>query len=114
MARQQSPTIWARLETRWPAIVDGKQVGFAALRQQMQGLLADSLVDVQGFSHFGVVVRNMDTSVGWLSEFVGGEHQKIKKDWVEDYKVYVARTQLKSTELELIGPASFSVKLGDD
>ena len=108
MVQQKGAKIWDRIESRWPAAVGGRHISFAVLQEQMQTFLADSSVDVQSFSHFGIVVGDIDAALMWLGELIDFGHREIKKDWVESYKVYVARTRLNATELELIAPAGKS------
>ena len=108
MTKKKLATIWVQLESRWSVVVGGEQVGLAVLRQQMQDFLAQKSVAVQGFSHFGVVVSNMDASLASLAELTGRKPQETIQDWVAAYQVYVARTELEGTELELIAPAGDS------
>ncbi len=108
MTKKELATIWVQVESRWPVVVGGEQVGLAVLRQQMQNFLAQKSVAVQGFSHFGVVVSNIDASLALLAKLTGRKPQETIQDWVVAYEVHVARTELEGTELEFIAPAGES------
>ena len=108
MMNNQTATIWDRLESRWPASINGKHVSFKTLRQKMQDFLTNRSVDVREFSHFGMVVSEMDESLAAVSKLAGGALQEIKQKFVAAYEVHVARTELEGTELEIIAPTGES------
>ena len=108
MRNKRLGTIWGRLESCWPVVIGGEHLGLAVLRQRMQDFLAQKSLAVQGFSHFGVVVSNLDASLASLTELTGWKPQEARRDWVEAYQVYVVRSELEGTELELVTPAGES------
>ena len=102
------PSVWDRLESQWPLTVGGRHVGYSAVKQKMHDFLRAKGVIPRAFSHYGVVTRSARAVLPVLSELTGIGKEPLKRNWVEAYKVFVARTDFEGIELELIEPAGES------
>jgi hypothetical protein len=96
---------WDRLEEVWPAALAGEKTGWAALRADMQVFLEAVGIHPLSFSHFGVVVADMEGALQWLRALRGdGNGLEVRVDQVEAYHVTVGRIALDGMELELLEP----------
>lgn len=100
----QEVSIWKHIEDRWPAPTIGGLASFAGVKQEMESFLVARSVVPYAFSHFGVIVNDIKSSLAILSRFSGTNFGEAKVTWVEAYAVYVARCIVESKELELIQP----------
>ena len=82
MIRQTAST-WDKVEARWAPLIGGAPVSFIGLIQEMEAFLTSQGVVTRAFSHFGIVVGNMETSPRELTEFSGIDLRQAKKVWVE-------------------------------
>lgn len=97
--------IWKKLDMIWPVICNGKKVGLSTFQEEMFDFLEMNDILPISFSHFGVVVENIDSSIEWLRKLIGENTEtSINKNQVDSYNVYVARIRLDEKELELIEP----------
>ena len=101
-------TVWDKLDEHWSPLVNGRRTKLASLREEMRQFLQARDVAPVAFSHFGVVVTNIDATLAALADVTGVALRLARRDWVESYKVHVARGMLDRVELELIEPAGES------
>lgn len=101
-------SIWDKVAVHWPVYVGAGQVSFTTIRQEMENFLIVHEVFPQDFSHYGLVVRNIKTSLETLDETGEMISNEPKTDWVETYAVYVRRSMLGSKELEFVQPSGDS------
>lgn len=100
-----SQIIWKKLDMNWPIICNGKEVGLSTLKKEMLEFLKSNDILPVSFSHFGVVVKSIDSYMEWLQEVIGRKIQtSIIMNRVDSYNVHVARFRLDDYEMELIEP----------
>ena len=99
---------WKHIEARWPGKVGGCEVSFATLKRDMESLLAGLGIAPRAFSHFGIVVSDIEKAMTAIVRIVGSRLDEVRKDWVQAYAVYVSRGHLEGIELEFVQPAGAS------
>jgi hypothetical protein len=99
-------SVKSRLEKLESVMVRGKPASFTSVMQDVEEFLDSISVGPREFSHFGIVVRNIDDSVAALADLTGEEVRIAKQTWFEDYHVHVAR--LEEADLEFVQPAGKS------
>ena len=105
---KKAASIWKSVETRWPVLSGGVRVSFARAKEEMGSFLAERGVIPYAFSHFGLIVNNIETSLAALSDLSGLKLEGVKSAWVEAYAVHVARCMVEGVEVEFIEPAGKS------
>lgn len=100
--------LWEKVEDCWPVSRGTGRISFTTIRQKMERFLIVREVYPQAFSHFGLVVNSIEASIEALSEPDRISSSVLKRDWVEAYAVYVARSTLEGRELEFIEPVGES------
>ena len=96
---------WKKLDMIISAICDGKKVGLSTFQEGMLDFIKMNGILPISFSHFGVVVKNINSYIEWLSKVIEEITElNINKDQVASYNVYIARFKLDDIELELIEP----------
>ena len=106
--KANSDPIWGQLEGHWPAAVAGKQMAYLEIKARMVESLGVLGITPRAFSHFGVVVAEMAEALAWLLEATNGSSRQTRMDYVNTYRVQVARINLAGGELELIAPVGDS------
>lgn len=99
-------SIWNRLDLEWPVFVGDQIVGLAGARERALAFLTEHQVIPLSFSHYGIVVTDIDTAFIALNEQRLPKSAAPQKAWVESYQVFVLRMDLEGTEMEFIEPAS--------
>lgn len=95
-------SILDKLADKWPLSIHNRSRSFPSLRQEMEDFLDTRGIGPRRFSHFGVVVGDIDESVTSLTKITGQEMKIAKRTWFEDYKVHVAK--LEGLDLEFVQP----------
>ncbi|MBM3708043.1 MAG: hypothetical protein FJW69_06860 [Actinobacteria bacterium] len=101
-------TVWKKVEARWPVYAYREQINFNAIKDKVEDFLNKKEVFPETFSHFGFVVKSIEKSMEILEILEKKSLGKLKKGWVEAYKVYVGRIMLDDKEIEFIEPAGES------
>lgn len=101
-------SLWKQIEQVWPAFVGTEATAFPVLRDTMHDFLVAREVRPRAFSHFGIVVRRIDTALAALREATGVPLDVAHRNWVETYQVTVARGLIEGVELEFIEPGGES------
>lgn len=101
-------SIWDEIQARWPGRIKGQTWNYEHIRSEMLAFLTRSSIRPAAFSHFGLVVHDIEAAMGTLSEILGQAWHPAKKDWVQTYKVFVARGVLEGVEIEFIQPGGAS------
>lgn len=96
--------IWKKVETRWPAAICVEILSFNTIKDKMEDFLTEKGVFPQAFSHFGLVVNNIERSIEVLKMYDRSSSGELVKDWVEAYRVNVGRIMFDDKELEFIAP----------
>ena len=102
---KKATSIWQGVEVRWPVPGDKGGVGFAGVKEGMESFLAERGVLPYAFSHFGLIVNDIESSLVALGDLGAAEPEGVKSVWVEAYSVHVARCMVEGLELEFIQPA---------
>lgn len=99
---------WLEIEKKWPPLASPRPKNYAEIRQSAYEFLLQQKIRIGSFSHYGVVVKNIESSVKILNARYSGSLEDIKKSWVTAYSVYVARYMVDNIELEFIQPSGNS------
>ena len=100
---------WTKTQEIYPATIDGNLVSYDLLKKEMHCFLNSIGVGGRTFTHFGLIVENIDDGITELSKKTGTKLTLAKKTWVDIYNVNVGR--LKEVELELVEPVGDSIFL---
>ena len=93
---------WNKVQDLYPIRIDGRQVSYEMFKDEMGRFLDQIKAGGRSFSHFGLVVDNIDNAMSELSEHTGTELTLVKKTWMDLNNVHVGR--LNISELELVEP----------
>jgi len=101
-------SIWEKVEKQWPVKLpvsnSSESINYNTLKNNLESFLLERKVAAKSFSHFGFVVKSIDSSIDIVKTFDNKISGKLIKDWVESYKVYVGRIMFGDSELEFIEP----------
>lgn len=106
---KKTVSIWNKTEALWPIFTNTGQISFINIAHKMMSFLVAHRIYLNTFSHFGVVVNNIETSLKAIRIFSKIELKRVKKIWVESYDVYVYRNRLEDKELEFVEPVGESL-----
>ena len=97
-------TNWQKIEAQWPARIDDTTLPFDTLRRQMESFLASHAVIPKAFSHFGIVIKDIDATLDILAQILQQPWTPAIRNWVSAFSVHVARGEMEGMELEFIQP----------
>lgn len=97
-------SVWDEVQARWP--VDGQD--YDSVRKEMEAYLSGLGLDITGFNHYGIVVRDAEEEMSRLQKLSGREPEGLQKNRVESLQLQIVRGLFDGVELELIQPVGES------
>lgn len=91
------------MEICWSIFCDSKPTSFFDINERFADFLIKRKVRIQSFDHFGLVVNKIENS-SKLIEIESKSLKRLKREWIECFKVYVTRLKINDKELEFIEP----------
>ncbi len=101
-------SVWDKLNIVFAPCLHGEEAELIDIETKAHKVLSDCGIIPISFSHFGVVVKNIETSLSKLNDLLVEKIGKPHKVWVDSYKVFVARFSLEGKEFEFIEPVGDS------
>lgn len=103
MKMQESP--WGEIEKYWPAYAENRRCAFETIKQKTQLFLSALEIQTYLFSHYGLVVHDINQALETLNKFFPVKKEDVIKSRVAIYKVHVARCMVAGKELEFVAPS---------
>lgn len=107
----ETPSVSPGIEAQWPTLVGGQTIPYASLAGAVQDRLLKAGLPLESFSHFAVVVADIQETLRTLAERAGAEWKTAEVVWGKAFGCHIACRLQNRVELEVIQPVSPSFLL---
>lgn len=100
----KASVVKSEIESQWPLAIGGRKVSYAFLARTVRRRLVAAGLKVTGFSHFALVVFDIQSALNTLAKLTDEEWKRTAVVWGRAFGCHVACRRQDGIEIEVIQP----------